>query len=85
MIGASVAKAPAPAIALTAASDLNDELTIIQTVLEMALRNDEIDQEDLLEARAAAQRASWTVGHMMNWANRQGAKPVATTLDRLLS
>jgi hypothetical protein len=84
MIGVSAALV-APVLALSASADLNDELTIIQTVLEMALRDEEIDREDLLEARAAAQRASWTVGHIMHWANRQGAKPVAVTLDRLLS
>jgi hypothetical protein len=83
MIGLGLA--PAPMLALASSADLNDELTIIRTVLDMALRDEEIDREDLLEARAAAQRAGWTVAHMMNWANRQGAKPVAVTLDRLLS
>jgi hypothetical protein len=79
------ALAPPPMIAASAASDLNDELTIIQTVLDMALRDDEIDREDLLEAQDAAYRAAWTVGRLLSWAYRQGAKPTAVMLDRLLS
>ena len=72
------------AVALAAASDLNDELTVIRNVLAMALQQEEIDREDLLAAVEAARRAEWAVAGLVGWAHRHGAKPLAMTFSRLL-
>lgn len=78
------APVPAPIVAVAAASDLNDDLTILRSVVEMALRDQEIDRLDLLDAQSAANRAMWTAARLMEWAKKQGARPVCASLERLL-
>ena len=78
------APVPYSMVAAAAASDLSDELTIIRNVLDMALRQEEIGREDLLAADAAAIKARWTVERLTDWAAKQGARPSAITLTRLL-
>ena len=72
------------AVAAAAAHDLNEELTIILTVLSLALRDDEIEHEMLIEAQHAAQRCAWKAMGLLNFSARKGARPSSVTLEKLI-
>ncbi len=75
------------AVAAAAAHDLNDELTIIFSSVCDSLS--ELGPNHparilLLEARAATQRCAWKASGLLNYAARQGVRPVRNSLESLL-
>jgi hypothetical protein len=76
------------AVAAAAAHDLNDDLTIILTSVTASLRALEPQHPAramLLDLRGAAQRCAWTASGLLNFTARRGARPSATTFDRLVA
>ncbi len=71
------------AVAAAVAHDMNDELTVIRSVLAL-IDQDQAFREDLVDAQAAAQRASWLIGRMLRFARQRGAGPNAETADSLI-
>jgi hypothetical protein len=75
-------------IAAAAASDLNDELTIILSSVLLAIEAID-DPTDIVypllgEIRGAAQRCAWKASGLLNYGVRHGVYPVAATLESLL-
>ena len=75
------------AAAAAVAHDLNDELTVIFTCVQLVL--DAMDAGDpsrdlILDLRAAAQRCAWKASGLLNYSARQGARPVAASFERLI-
>ena len=71
-----------------AGHDLNEELTVVITGIAEALARLEPNhpaQPFLLDVRDAAQRCAWKTSAMLNYAARNGARPNAAPLERLLS
>jgi hypothetical protein len=83
---------PAPekrarAVAMAAAKDLNDELTIIvNCAAETLARMDADDplRPSILDLRTAAQRCAWKASGLLNWGARSGIKPEAVSMERLV-
>lgn len=63
-------------VALVAAAQINDELTIIRSDLD-GVRN-------IPESMAALQRIAWTVALLANWARRNGGRACAATVERMV-
>jgi hypothetical protein len=74
------------AVAAAAAHDLNDELTVILSSVTGALRALEPRHPAralLLDLQSAAQRCAWTASGLLNFSARAGARPSASTFERL--
>jgi hypothetical protein len=79
---------PSCAVAAAAAHDWNDELTVILSSIETLLDAHGPSPDTrvaLLEVRAAAQRCAWKASGLLNFTARQGARPSATPMERLIS
>lgn len=74
-------------IMASAASRLNDELTILGTVVQDCIR--EAPPQDparlaLLEMRASLQRCIWLTSGMLNYAVRKGARPMSARPEAMM-
>lgn len=76
----------AVAVMSAAASDLNDELTIIMNCAAIELDHADADaRPNLVELRGAAQRCIWKAAGMANYAARRGARQrTAMAMERLI-
>lgn len=75
-------------VSAAVASDLNDELTILLSSIQLAIRvirpGDPAFQR-LLEIQSAALRASWLVSNLLTYSTRNGARRTAATAAALTS
>jgi hypothetical protein len=75
------------AVAAAAAHDLNDELTVILTSVTATigrLAPGDPARALLLDLQSAAQRCAWKACGLLNFTARQGARPSAATMERLV-
>jgi hypothetical protein len=75
------------AVAAAAAHDLNDELTVILTSVTATigrLAPGDPARVLLLDLQSAAQRCAWKASGLLNFTARQGARPSAATMERLV-
>lgn len=75
------------AIVAAAGAELNDELTIILNSIGIALdgmKPGNPGRAALLEASASVVRCAWRITGMISYANRKGARPVATSAGALI-
>ncbi len=75
------------AVAAAAAHDLNEELTVILSSLQIAIRDTPSDDHNfcgLMDIQGAAQRCAWKASGLLNFSARAGAKANAATLERLI-
>jgi hypothetical protein len=75
------------AVALAAASDFNDELTVILNGVSESLGSLDEDhpaRELLLDLQGAAQRCVWKAEGLLQFSARRGARPSAATLESLI-
>ena len=76
------------AVAMAAASDLNDELTIIVNCAAEVLLEVEVDHPAralLIELRAAAARCTWKASGLLNYAARGGGlRATAASMERMM-
>jgi hypothetical protein len=76
-----------PHIALAAAHDLNDEITLILNALVEAEGQTGANtylRDMVAEAKHAAQRVVWKVAGLANHVNAMGAKPQAVPMERVM-
>jgi hypothetical protein len=75
------------AVAAAAAHDLNNELTVILSSVTSSILTLEAGHPArplLLDLQSAAQRCAWKASGLLNYSARNGAQPVAATLESLL-
>ncbi len=75
------------AVAAAAAHDLNEELTVILTSVTATigkLAPGDPARMLLLDLQSAAQRCAWKASGLLNFTARQGARPSAATMERLV-
>jgi hypothetical protein len=75
------------AVAAAAAHDLNDELTVILSTANLALRSlppGHPGRPLLLELQSAAMRASWKTSGLLEFTARRGACATAATLEKTI-
>jgi hypothetical protein len=75
------------AVAAAAARDLNDQLTIVLSSVDVGL--DELELADplrgtLLALRAAAERCAYTTGVLSKFSWKRGARPGAASIEGLV-
>jgi len=76
------------AVAAAAAHDLNEELTVILTSVTAtmgSLAPGHPARPLLQDLQAAAQRCAWKASGLLNFTARQGARPSAATMERLVA
>jgi len=76
------------AVAVAAAHDLNDELTVILSSVKSSIQTLEEGHPArpfLLDLQGAAQRCAWKAAGLLNYGARNGVHPVASTLESFLS
>lgn len=75
------------AVAAAAAHDLNEELSIILSALQIAIRETSRDHPargSLLDIQCSAQRCAWKASGLLNYSARFGAEGSAATMERLV-
>lgn len=75
------------AVAAAAASDFNDELTVILTSVSESLASLEDSHPAralLLDLQSAAQRCVWKAEGLLEFSARRGARPSAAPLESLI-
>ncbi len=75
------------AVAAAAAHDLNEDLTVILTSVTATIGNlapGDPARVLLLDLQSAAQRCAWKASGLLNFSARQGARPSAATMERLV-
>jgi hypothetical protein len=75
------------AVALAAARDFNDELTVILTSVSESLEG--LDEGHparvlLLDLQGAAQRCAWKADGLLQFSARHGSRPSAASMESLI-
>ena len=73
----------ASAVALAAAQDINDELTIIASAAQSL--GVWVDDPGVDDIRQACQRIAWKAAGLLTYAARHGAAPQAWTMEMLVN
>ena len=76
------------AVAAAAASDFNDELTVILNSVSQSLANLDDDNPSralLLDLQSAAQRCVWKAEGLLQFSARRGARPSAASMESLIA
>ena len=76
------------AVAMAAAHDLNDELTIILNAaaeMKQSLEPGHPARAGLAEIQSAVQRCVWKASGLLNYGGRKGGRPVAASFERVVS
>lgn len=75
------------AVAMAAAHDLNDELSIVCNIHDSVLQGlapDDPLRSGILEAQRSVQRMIWKTSGLLNYGARRGVQPVGATMERLI-